>query len=417
MHKVSLSFVALVVVSAICAGGCTLGPDSDTASLKDLKPQESSFPTKLAASLGASSSPSTLGPEEPLHEGVSLGSKATPSAELHVATARMAEQSGQLAEAERHYQEALAIDPRHTQALVGQARLKDNNGQPDRALALYETAAKADPDNASIFNAMGLSYARQRRFRQSIGALERAIRLEPKKGLYRNNVAMVLVETGDIDGALSHLKAVQGEAVAHYNVGYILQKKGDSAAAAEHFAQAAEKDPSLTAASAWLAKLQAERPRTSLPTPQIASAKRSHAPPKRTPHTPTPLTRKPRTTTPSPTPITRTPLTTTPAPTPLTRTPPAPPLEASAPAPLPPVIKPPSVALEGPNLKSPKPVVQKLPPVPQPLEMQAPPEPGLVPPQPGLAPLPPSSRIGQPVPDERSEVRPLPPVVTASDLP
>ena len=134
-----------------------------------------------------------------------------------------------------------------------------------------------------------MSYARQRRFSESITTLERAIRLEPKKGLYRNNVAMVLVETGDTDAALSHLKAVQGEAIAHYNVGYILQKKGDSEAAAQHFALAAQQDPSLAEAGAWLAKLQAVQPQTAQPPPKMARAPRSGVPRSPLPHTAAPL--------------------------------------------------------------------------------------------------------------------------------
>jgi tetratricopeptide (TPR) repeat protein len=399
VQKVSLSFVAIVAFSAIWTGGGTLGPESNAPSLQDLKAKEASFPTKLAASLGASSRPTTLGSNRAFHDGVSLGSKATPSADLHVAAARMSEQSGQLADAERHYQEALAIDSRHTDAVLSYGRLKDSRGQSDQALALYETAAKAAPNDAAIFNALGLSYARQRRFKESITALERAIHLDPKKGLYRNNVAMVLVETGAADAALSHLKAVQSEAIAHYNVGYILQKKGDSQAAARHFAQAAQQDPSLTAAGDWLAKLQAQRSGGAQPPTNIASAKRS------------PVPRSPMPQTSAPPPQTNAPV----RPAPFMKRAPSP--QTGNAAPFPPFLELPPAVSGGPNLGPPNPVVRKLPPVPQPLMLPGPPQ------QAKQAPLPPPTRVsrriqkGEPVRSNGPLIYPLPPVEDNADLP
>jgi hypothetical protein len=211
---------------------------------------------------------------EPAADPVSLSTKAKPSPDLYVAAARLSEKAGKTAEAERHYQRALRIDSQHAGALVGYARLKDRQDQMEEATRLYQQAARAHPKSALILNDLGLCLARQRKFHESLAALERAIQLEPKKWLYRNNIAMVFIEMGKTDAALAQLKAVQEEAVAHYNVGYILQKKGDLQAAATHFAKAIEKDPSLTEARIWIAKLQEKPASTVQPAPRIASDKR-----------------------------------------------------------------------------------------------------------------------------------------------
>ena len=87
----------------------------------------------------------------------------------------MAERSGKITEAERHYQQALGIDPNNADALVGRARLKDRQGQLDQATRLYEQASQAHPDNASLLNDLGLCLARQRKYKESIAALDRAI--------------------------------------------------------------------------------------------------------------------------------------------------------------------------------------------------------------------------------------------------
>jgi len=256
---------ALVVL----AGGCTIGPDWLNP-LSKLSGRQNS-PTGISRPKDhgtlAHSTP-TNSPADP----VSLASEATVSADLHVATARLAERSGKVAEAEKHYQQALKIDPDHVDALVGSARPKDRQGQLDEATRLYQQAIRAQPDNASLRNDLGLCYARQKKYQESMATLERAIAMEPKKWLYRNNAAMVLVEMGDVEAAVSHLKAVQGESVALYNVGYILQKKGDSAAARVHFANALEKNPSLTEARIWLGQLGPPEPGSlAQPAPLVAS--------------------------------------------------------------------------------------------------------------------------------------------------
>jgi len=367
VQKASLGLPAIVLLAAIWAGGCSVVPSShinladfgrDKAASPAKPPQPEKFPAEI-----------------------SLATKATPSPELHVAAARLSERSGKVGEAERYYQQALKLDARHAGALVGFARLRNRQGRLEEATELYQRAAKAHPDNDAIFNDLGLCLARQRLFKESVAAFERAVLLQPKKWLYRNNVAMVLVEMGDVDAAVSHLRAVQGEAVAHYNVGYILQKKGDSEAAAVHFARALEENPSLAEARAWLEKLGREP----------ASIARSS-------HRVTPARQ------PDPTPPA------TPA------QPPPPRAQASSDPGRTPQAAPPGPRSDG--FQGRMPAVRQLPPVANHLPKTAPPfqtrPVGPVYSEP--APLPPPSSIGQPAAGHRSHgemlpvVHPLPPV-------
>lgn len=263
-----LSAIALAFVTFV--GGCSLGPGSHGAGFslpwgKDDSGAKLLDPREFSAKMGGSTS------VDPAPDAVSLATKAKPSPDLYVAAARLSEQSGKTTEAEDLYQRALRVDSRHADALVGYARLKDRQGRKADAIRLYQRAAKAHPENASIFNDLGLCLAKQRKFDDSLAALGQAIDLDPKKWLYRNNMAMVLVETGKIDAAVAQLMTVQEEAVAHYNVAYILQKKGDSQAAARHFALALQKNPSLEEARVWLAKLGHQPASIGDPAPRIAS--------------------------------------------------------------------------------------------------------------------------------------------------
>jgi len=195
--------------------------------------------------------PAVTPPDDP----TSLATDAKPSAGLYLAMGRFVERSGRLADAERHYRRALALDPKHLGTLVTYARMKDRQGQLDEAVRLYRQAAEAHPNQPAVFNDLGLCFARQDQLQESIAALERAIRLSPKRPLYRNNIATVLVELGDVDTAFEQLSAVHDEATAYYNLAYLLYKKGESKAAAALFSKALASNPSLTEAKIWLEKL------------------------------------------------------------------------------------------------------------------------------------------------------------------
>ncbi len=201
--------------------------------------------------------------------------------ELYVATANIYEKAGRYDEASDQYEKALKVAPHHLPTILSYAHMLDRQGRLEQANELYEAAAKRHPDEAAAHNDLGLCYARRGMPNEAIKALSKAVELQPKRALYRNNLASVLVEQNRSDEALVQLKAVEGEAVAHYNLGYLLQKRGREQLAASHFQRAATIDPSLGAARQWADQL-AQRapgtnpapytPSTTMPTPaQVAS--------------------------------------------------------------------------------------------------------------------------------------------------
>ena len=189
-------------------------------------------------------------------DAIALKGKAKPGPELYVAVARLYEQSHNLADAEQQYLLALKDKPDYLPALLGYAELKEQLGQPDEALRLYQRAAKAYPREAAVFNNMGLYYAKLGRADDAVAAMTRAVALAPKNPRYRNNIATVLVDQGRLHDAFAHFQAAHGEAAAYYNMGYLLNKKGQTQAAMQHFALALKADPSMAAAQRWLEYLQ-----------------------------------------------------------------------------------------------------------------------------------------------------------------
>jgi len=175
--------------------------------------------------------------------------------DLIVALAQMQERAGKFDEAEKQYKKALKYKPKHLGALMGYAHLHDRRNKMDEAVKLYKKAIDAHPKEAAVHNDLGLCYHRRGMLKEAEQTLSKAIELAPDRKLYRNNLAAVMVDQGQTDVALAQLTAAHGPAAGHYNLGYLLAKKGDNGGALAHFQQAAAFDPTLAAAKQWVAKL------------------------------------------------------------------------------------------------------------------------------------------------------------------
>jgi len=250
-----------MLITALACGLALLGPmfpPAASAQQPSSSPAKSSWynPISGFSKLFQPSPPSapqnTVSKDDP----IALKNKAKAGPELFVAVARLYEQAGQFSEAEQQYTKALKQNPNYLPAILGYARLKEQLQQTDEALKWYQKALTISPRHAPTYNNLGLCYANAKRFDEAIKALGRAVQLEPRNVLYRNNLAVMLVERGRIEEALSHLRAVHNEANAYYNLGYLLQKKGQDAEAFRYFALALESNPSMSSAQRWLEHLQ-----------------------------------------------------------------------------------------------------------------------------------------------------------------
>lgn len=183
---------------------------------------------------------------------------APPGPEFYTRLAKVREQGGETATAQELYKKALQEDPHYLQAQLGSARLYDRLGRMDEATTGYLEAVRSHPTEASTFNDLALCYARQKKFNESAAALRRAVELRPEFPLYRNNLATVLVEQGRLDEAYQQLATVHGPAVAHYNLGFLLNKRGRPQDALQQFAMAVEKDPTFEPAQQWVESLSAD---------------------------------------------------------------------------------------------------------------------------------------------------------------
>jgi hypothetical protein len=93
---------------------------------------------------------------------------------------------------------------------------------------------------------------------QAIEAQRRAVDLRPQEPRYRNNLAALLVEVGRPQEAFAQLRAIYDEPVAHYNLAFLLNKRGIKPAALQEFAIALQLNPNMVAARSWVERLSRE---------------------------------------------------------------------------------------------------------------------------------------------------------------
>jgi Tfp pilus assembly protein PilF len=261
MRKIWIATCAAVGLAAGCAGQSNpMSPGGMAAGVGAPTAQPASWADRITApfkknpfaALGGSKSQR---PKVALIEKPFDPQKATP--ELYVGLAQVSHRNGDIPQARDLYQKALMRDPNHLDALLGAARMEDREGQLDVALMLYKRAASSHPNNATALNDLALCYARRGELVTAHQVLEDAVRLEPQKPLYRNNVAKVLVELNGINAAMSHMSAVHPPAVANYNMAVLLTERGRTDESAQYLSQALAIDPHMEPARVMLAQQMA----------------------------------------------------------------------------------------------------------------------------------------------------------------
>lgn len=216
---------------------------------------------------GGDSSPSLSGANKPPSKPL--------DANFHVTLAQLQERTNNLDGAEEQYRKALELDQNHLAAQLGYGRLYDRQERYSEALEWYLKATQKHPQESAAFNDLGLCYVQLKKLPEASAALERAVALQPTRKLYRNNLATVLVKMNRPDEAYQQLAAVHPQAVARYNIGYLLSQQNERQLAYRYFSDALAADPNLQEARQWrdlLAPMVAINPAPGTGTGEVAGA-------------------------------------------------------------------------------------------------------------------------------------------------
>ncbi|MBK8322115.1 MAG: tetratricopeptide repeat protein [Betaproteobacteria bacterium] len=129
-----------------------------------------------------------------------------PGLEPILARALASHQAGQLAQAERHYREALGVDPANGPALHGLGLLAMQAGHVAAAQELLGRAAAATPGDPGVLNNWGIALARLGRTAAARERFESAIALAPRFPDALVNLGSVLADLGELAAAQSRLR-------------------------------------------------------------------------------------------------------------------------------------------------------------------------------------------------------------------
>src|SRR5262245_18772838 len=142
------------------------------------------------------------------------------------------------AEAEAHYRQALAIEPRHTWALnnLGQVLLEQRRF--DEAESCLREALRLDPRLAQAHINLGNTLKEQRQLADAARCHKTAIRIDPRQSSAWLGLGNALHDLGKARNAVAcyrfALRLKPDDVDAHHNLAYALARLGRFADAVEH---------------------------------------------------------------------------------------------------------------------------------------------------------------------------------------
>jgi len=156
---------------------------------------------------------------------------------------------GNQAGAEEAYQEAIRLDPNHTEASVALANFYLTSGKLDQALALIESALKAEK-SATAYQVRGIIQQSKGDTQGARQSYEQALALNPRYAEAANNLAWLLSEKlGDNRKAFSIAETAYQSAPSDPHIadtfGWIVYRMGDAKRAVTLLTASAEKLPNV----------------------------------------------------------------------------------------------------------------------------------------------------------------------------
>jgi Flp pilus assembly protein TadD len=177
-------------------------------------------------------------------------------------------QSGQLAQAESLYRQALLADPDQPDALHLLGNLAYQAGHHEAAIDLIQRALRGRADFVEAHYNLGNIFRSQGRLPEAIARYCDAVRLRPQFAQAQGNLSCALTELGELEAALVHgreaVRLAPQAAEGHSNLGSALAYLGQLDEAASYFAEAVRLNPNYATAhkhlgSYWLLKGDFER--------------------------------------------------------------------------------------------------------------------------------------------------------------
>lgn len=136
------------------------------------------------------------------------------------------------------------------------AILEDDAGNLEGGEALHRKALELAPQADRLHNNLGYNLSQQGRHAEAVKAFRKALALNGRSEVARNNLAAALAEqSSGVQQAFNLWRRAEGKAAAHNNMGALHLRQGDYLAARKEFEEAVRLNPGLAPAWRNLAKL------------------------------------------------------------------------------------------------------------------------------------------------------------------
>jgi tetratricopeptide (TPR) repeat protein len=122
----------------------------------------------------------------------------------------------------------------------------ERTGNYPGAVRAYERGLAVAPENVELLNALGFALFQQGQSREAVAALEKALAADPKHVKAHNNLALASVDLGELEVAEAHYReslALEPQAAIYSDLGFVLEREGLDDEAVEQYEKALALDP------------------------------------------------------------------------------------------------------------------------------------------------------------------------------
>jgi tetratricopeptide (TPR) repeat protein len=147
----------------------------------------------------------------------------------HVSLGRLHSSLGKHDLALQEFQNALAINPRDSEAVKGMAGAFERMGRIQDAESSYKRAIALRPDFWDGYNSLGFFYYRQQRYKEAIEQFQQVIQLTPDNATAHSNLGGQYQNIGEYQKAEDEFKksvALAPSYVAYANLGSLYETQG-----------------------------------------------------------------------------------------------------------------------------------------------------------------------------------------------
>src|SRR5438046_3549358 len=148
----------------------------------------------------------------------------------HLNLSRVLLESGQPDSALVHIEAAIALDSTSSEPLRLQGRVFEAQGKTDDAIVAYQHAIVKNDSDTWAMNNLGTLYFQLQRFEDAIGPLARANEIEDNVATFHNNLGMALELTGRFEQSVEQYRAAvaiegtYGKAVSNLQRGQLVKQ-------------------------------------------------------------------------------------------------------------------------------------------------------------------------------------------------